>query len=121
MWSWIKKIFSLFGKKKQEDEQTEELAEPLTNDKKEENESQTLTDMEHKSGVVVYRKRLPKVPGRKKARKTPVHVIDKELLKLLDHRNDLSVESVSLSGSYSPKIPLRTHQIQLYNALKYIL
>ncbi|MED0680047.1 hypothetical protein P4S83_17625 [Aneurinibacillus thermoaerophilus] len=49
MWSWIKKIFSLFGKKKQEDEQTEELAEPLTNDKKEENESQTLTDMEHKS------------------------------------------------------------------------
>ncbi|BAU27777.1 helicase-like protein [Aneurinibacillus soli] len=117
MWSWIEKIGSWFGKKKRENEQAEAIIEPSVWDEGEEAELPTLADTGHEPGAVVYKKRLPEVPGRRKARKKPVRVIDQKLLQLLEYRNDLAVESVDFPGDYSPKVPLRPHQIQLYNAL----
>lgn len=112
MWSGFKRWL---GKQKSRDEQTEEQTEsPINN---EEEQLSEFIEEEQGPGTVVYKKRPPDVPGRKKARKKPVYVINKELLTLLDSRNDLAVESDCFPKSYSSKAPLRPYQIQLYNAL----
>lgn len=113
MWSGFKRWL---GKQKSRDEQTEEQTEPPINNNEEEQLSECIEE-EQGPGTVVYKKRPPDVPGRKKARKKPVHVIDKELLTLLDSRNDLAVESDCFPEGYSSKAPLRPYQIQLYNTL----
>ena len=69
MWNCIEKIFSWFGKKKAENEQVEEFIERSVDDEEEQEEFQTLADTVNDSGIVVYKKRLPEVPGEKKREK----------------------------------------------------
>lgn len=115
--SWSEKVFSWFGKEKQENEQASISTEQLIHNREEKEELQMLEGTEHELGAAVYNKRLPQVPGRKQARKKPVRVIGQELFQLLDYRNDLAGESADFLDDYAPKVPLRPHQIQLYNAL----
>ncbi|MED0704783.1 hypothetical protein [Aneurinibacillus aneurinilyticus] len=103
-----------FGQQKRREEQMKEQAESFIRN---EEEPPSESVEKKQSGTVVYKKRLPNVPGRKKARKKPVHVIDKELFTLLDSRNDLAGESDCFPEDYSSKAPLRPYQIQLYNIL----
>ncbi|MCI1693678.1 DEAD/DEAH box helicase [Aneurinibacillus aneurinilyticus] len=103
-----------FGQQKRREEQMKEQAESFIRN---EEEPPSESVEKKQSGTVVYKKRLPNVPGRKKARKKPVHVIDKELFTLLDSRNDLAGEPDCFPEDYSSKAPLRPYQIQLYNIL----
>lgn len=117
MRNWSGKIFSWFGKEKQEDEQASISTEHPIHDREEKEELQTFVDMECESETAVYKNQLPPVQGRKKAQKKPVRVIGQELFQLLDYRNDLAGESTDFPDDYTPKVSLRPHQIQLYNAL----